>query len=513
MNHVVQQNTPPTNAVKPDRLSPHDDEAEAGALACVLAADNGDAGPMLDQLTVESFYDQRHRVIYQTLAAMRRDNTSLDLVALNQRLKDRGNLAAAGGLEYLASLPDQTPSPANWPTYFETVQDRATRRCALRDAAELSGLALDTSLPAAAIADAARRLLDAHARTAGNGDRLTIRAPDELLGLTFDDSDRILGDRLLATGQSLVIAGAGSIGKSRLLLQLAVAVITGRQFLGFETRGESLRWLILQAENSNRRLQSDLAALRQWAGTDWPRVNRQLAIHTLESDADGFLSLDNNHAQRRIAAAIRDSAPDVVVWDSLYNFGIGDLNRDEDMAATLLAISRLSRAGNPDRAIVTLHHALTGKAGAARATGFDRASFGRNSKVLHSWTRGQLNIAPGSPNSNDALVLSCGKCSNGKEFAPFAIRLDPKTVLYELAPDFDLSSWQADIAGKQDREPLMTPDRVRELCNGAMSKAELAKAIVADCGCGRASAYRHIQQAGRARKIHWSKASETYVAQ
>jgi hypothetical protein len=355
-------------------------------------------------------------------------------------------------------------------------------------------------------------LLDAHASTATNGDRLTIRAPDELLGMTFDDSDRILGDRLLATGQSLVIAGAGSIGKSRLLLQLAVAVITGRQFLGFETRGESLRWLVLQAENSNRRLQADFSALRQWAGTDWPRVNEQLAIHTLESDADGFLSLDNDPAQRRIAAAIRGTAPDVVAWDSLYNFGIGDLNKDEDMAATLLALSRLSRAGNPNRAVVTLHHALTGKAGAARATGFDRASFGRNSKVLHSWARGQLNVAPGAADSNDVLVMTCGKCSNGREFPPFAVRLDPESMIYEVAPDFNLDAWQADISGSQDREPLMTPDRVRELCKGAMSKAQLAKAIVADCGCGRASAYRHVQRAERARKIHWSKTSETYVA-
>jgi hypothetical protein len=497
-------------AVK-DTLPPHDTAAEAGALACVLQSD-GDAAAMLDALTLDSFYDERHRTVYRTLAALRRANAPLDLVALLQRLRDKGNLADAGGFEYVTALPDQSPSPANWPTYFETLCDRATRRCALRDAAELSTLAQDTSLPAAAIADAARRLLDAHASTASNGERLTIRAPDELLGMAFDDSDRILGDRLLAKGQSLVIAGAGSIGKSRLLLQLAVAVITGRQFIGFETRGESLRWLILQAENSNRRLQSDLAALRQWAGADWPRVNERLAIHTLETDCDGFLSLDNDHAQRRIAAAIRGTAPDVVAWDSLYNFSIGDLNKDEDMAATLLAISRLSRAGNPNRAVVTLHHALTGKAGAARATGYDRSSFGRNSKVLHSWTRGQLNVAPGAADSNDVLVLTCGKCSNGREFEPFAARLNPQSMIYELAADFDLEAWEAEITGRSDREPLMTPERVQELCLSPKTRPELAHAIREDCGCARQVAYRYIKRAEQAHKIRFNERTQNYAA-
>jgi hypothetical protein len=491
-------------------LPPFDEAAEAGALGCVLLAD-GDAPRLLEELDAADFYDQRHRAIYAALRRLRADGQPLSAIALIQLLRDRRQLADAGGFEYVAGLPDAAPSPAAWPTFYDTLRDRATRRCALRDAAELSRLALDTSLPAAAIADAARRLADAHA-AASSADKLTLRSPDELLGMTFDDSDRILGDRLLAKGQSLVIAGAGSIGKSRLLLQLAVATIIGRQFLGFETRGESLRWLVLQAENSNRRLQADFSALRQWAGPHWANVNRQLVIHTLESDADGFLSLDNEHTQRRIAAAIRDSRPDVVAWDSLYNFGIGDLNKDEDMGATLLAISRLSRAGNPNRAVVTLHHALTGRAGAARATGYDRSSFGRNSKVLHSWARGQLNVAPGAADSNDVLVLTCGKCSNGREFEPFAARLNPQSMIYELAADFDLGAWEAEITGRSDREPLMTPERVQELCLSPKTRPELAHAIREDCGCARQVAYRYIKRAEQAHKIRFNERTQNYAA-
>ena len=74
--------------------------------------------------------------------------------------------------------------------------------------------------------------------------------------------------------------------------------------------------------------------------------------------------------------------------------------------------------GNNQRAIVLLHRALTGKAGAVKASGFTSARALRNSRFLHGWTRAQINIAPGSADNNDALVITCGKNSNSKEFAP-----------------------------------------------------------------------------------------------
>jgi hypothetical protein len=496
-----------------DRLPPHDSEAEAGALACVLTATNGEAESYLDGLCLEHFYELRNQTIFRALRCLRIDGKPLHSVALAQWLRDKHQIEDAGGLDYISALPDKTPSPANFPAFLDAIEAYRVRRVAIRDAAEVQKLAFDTSVAPDALADANRRMLESHSRQGANASPLTIRTPDELLAMKFDDSDRILGDYLLAVGQSLVIVGAGGLGKSRLAEQLPVAAITGRPFVGFETRRPDLRWLILQAENSNRRLQADLASLKAWTGADdWTRANQQLSIHTLEADADGFLSLGDPSAQRRIADTIAANKSDVVCFDSLYNFAIGDLSKDEDMGATLLAISRLAKAGDPRRAIVVLHHALTGRAGAARATGYDRASFGRNSKVLHSWTRAQLNVAPGSPDSNDTLVLSCGKCSNGKEFAPFAVRLNPDTMIYELAPDFDMGAWQSDVTGKHANSAIITPERVRELCKGSLPKKHLARAIMDDTGCDRSYAYRMIDKAEHARLIHYTKATDRYVA-
>lgn len=324
---------------------------------------------------------------------------------------------------------------------------------------------------------------------------LTVRKPDELISMEHDDSDLILGDRILATSQSLVIAAQAGAGKSRLLLQLIAAQVSGRDFLNFKTYNAGLTWLVLQTENSNRRLKSDLLRVKGWLGNDWPEFNNLVDIHTVENDQDGFISMESLENQGAVAELIAQNCPDIIAIDPLNDAAIGDLNKDVDMRATVTTLSRLCRRGNPNVAIVVLHHALTGKAGAAKVVGHDRASFARNSKSLLAWTRGQINLAPVDPDKNDRLIVACGKNSNGPEFQPFAVKLNVD-MIYEPDSTVDISEWQQEISGTANKTPTMTADRVRELClvTGS-SKVDLAKLILNDCGCGRATAYRHITKA------------------
>jgi hypothetical protein len=344
---------------------------------------------------------------------------------------------------------------------------------------------------------------------------LTLRSPDELLAMRFDDSDVILGDRLLAKGQPLVIAAQGGTGKSRLALQIVAAIVTGRKCLAFETGGSEMRWLILQTENSNRRLQQDLARIKTWLGDDWPRFAEQVVFHTVENDDDGFVSLDSPENQVAIQRAIESANPDGIVADPLNDFAAGDLNKDADMKTTLQPLSRLCRRGNPQRAIIVLHHSLTGKAGAVRATGYDRSSFARNSKTLHAWTRGQINLAPVDADNNDRLIVACGKCSNGKEFPAFGVRMNSE-MIYECDPTIDVSAWQSEMSGKSetpDLSPDMVAGIVAELCkaSSAPKKPQIVKALRADTGCASSGAYKAIERAEHAKKIHYTKATKTYV--
>src|SRR5439155_15674644 len=121
------------------------------------------------------------------------------------------------------------------------------------------------------------------------------------------------------------------IGKSCLVIQLALCCRAARNFLGWETQGCELRWLFLQTENSCRRLKFDLERmLGGFTPAEQEAINAGVSLHTLEGDEDGFLMLDLENSDH-IADSIAKTSADVVVVDPLLDFGSDDLNADKHM--------------------------------------------------------------------------------------------------------------------------------------------------------------------------------------
>ena len=348
------------------------------------------------------------------------------------------------------------------------------------------------------------------AETAREPERLTVLTVDEILAVPRDEHSCILGDRLLAKGQSLVNAGQPGIGKTLLALQLAAASNVGRDWCGLVTHGRGLRWLVLQTENGLARVQHDLDMLKKWAGPEFDQS--LLYVQVVRNDNDGFLCLDDSATVARISNTIQSVQPDVIIADPLRDFGIGNLDSDADMIATLRELSRLVRLGNPDRALVILHHALTGRAGAAKAFGLERAGFARNSKALLGWARAQINIIPGQEDSNETLVLTCGKNSNGKEFSPVAVRRNGDGI-YEVADDFDIESWRQEIVGGGKERRVFNPKVVTEIDwpQRDMEKKQLAKLVVDEVGCGKSRAYSLIDEAMKNKIIKFTRLTRTYA--
>lgn len=466
-------------------------EAEQCVLGCLML-DAAEVFPKVQAagIGVAHFHDLRHRAIYKVLARMHEEGLPIESASVWLRAKSQGLAENSEQLSYLAGLPESVASASSVTAYLPELVDAHHRRMVIEVARRLFNLVKQKEVAAAQLmsdAETAVRVL----RQVTAQETYTVRAASDLVAEVAPENDNILGDRLLARGQSLTLLGPGGIGKSRLLLQMAACHITGRPFIGLRTQQAGLRWLVLQTENSNRRLQQDLDHLRSWLGRDeWEEVGRQLFLHTLEKGHDSFVQLDAPQARQRLADQVERCEAGVVCFDPLNCFGSGDLNSDSDMRQTCAWITEICRSVNPECAIVVLHHALTGRAGAARATGYDRASFGRNSKLLHAWTRGQINLAPAHPTQNQQLIVSCGKCSNGEEFQPFAIRLDPEQMIYHPDPGFDLAGWEKEMTG-QKPDPL---DRLIEQVQAPTSRQAAAEQLI-NSGFSRATAYRAIHEA------------------
>lgn len=111
-----------------NRLPPHSMEAEQGALSCCLQDPTTCLQYLAERTVEESFYDLRHREIREALLKMSEAGTPIDLITVNQYLRDRQKLEMVGGLPYLSSLMDVAPSSANIPEYLKVLREKLLLR-------------------------------------------------------------------------------------------------------------------------------------------------------------------------------------------------------------------------------------------------------------------------------------------------------------------------------------------------------------------------------------------------
>src|SRR6266571_2183705 len=114
------------DVAKVDRLPPHSPEAEQGVLGCVLLSPNDCMGECIEKFKSgsEVFYDLRHQTIFGTLAEMYDSREAIDVITLQQRLKNKQLLEEIGGISYLSSLADTVPSSANLSYYLDIVLEK-----------------------------------------------------------------------------------------------------------------------------------------------------------------------------------------------------------------------------------------------------------------------------------------------------------------------------------------------------------------------------------------------------
>lgn len=117
------------------RLPPHDMEMEMGVIGCELLDPNQCIGEVMLALKgcgKSAFYDLRHQTIQETLETLYEKRLPIDLITVQQHLKERDLLENVGGIHYLSQMIDAVPSAANLSYYLETVRDKYMLRCAVQ---------------------------------------------------------------------------------------------------------------------------------------------------------------------------------------------------------------------------------------------------------------------------------------------------------------------------------------------------------------------------------------------
>lgn len=219
-----------------DKLLPQSEEAERSVLGGLLI-DEDAMVKVADIISVNDFYQPKHRKIYQACLDLFENDCPIDTVTLNDKLKDNKDLEDIGGTSYLAELANFVGSSAHIRRYAKIVSDKATLRRLISAASNISELALDSSYEAEEIIDRAEgQIFNLSKESTTN----KFTPLEDILEESFERIDSLHKDKSSLRGipthfrdlddmisglqpsDLIIMAGRPSMGKSTLALNIGV---------------------------------------------------------------------------------------------------------------------------------------------------------------------------------------------------------------------------------------------------------------------------------------------------
>jgi len=182
------------------------------------------------------FYDLRHQTIFNALVEMYDSREAIDIITLQQRLKNKQLLEEVGGISYLSSLPDAVPSSANLSFYLEIVQEKSLLRRMIHTCTDVVGRVYDYEGAVDSLMDEVERdiLRISESRVQDSTSTIkdlvkkainTIEDFHERQGVLtgvgtgFTDLDKMTSG--FHAGEMVVIAARPSMGKTSLAMNIA----------------------------------------------------------------------------------------------------------------------------------------------------------------------------------------------------------------------------------------------------------------------------------------------------
>ncbi len=369
--------TPPVRDPYKDRRPPWSEDAERAVIGAMLL----DADAMLrasEHVDDTMFYREGHRRLYRAALALTERGAVVDTLTLADELERRGELAQAGGKEYLSFLVEAVPTVANVEFHARIVREKAILRRLIETSTEIVSEAFEGRQPASDLLDMAESRIFQLGQTRDRAGFARIKellwpAMEKLEALSqresaitgvpsgFNDLDYMLSG--FQPADLVIIAARPSMGKTAFVLNIAQhAAITHKvpvAFFSLEMSKESLVQRLLASEalidaqalrKGGRALDEAMPRLAQAAG-----ILSHAPIFI--DDTPGLGMLEMRSKARRLKAE-SDIGLVIVDYLQLMSGPAGSENRQQEVSqisrglkalakelgVPVLALSQLSRA-------------------------------------------------------------------------------------------------------------------------------------------------------------------------
>jgi replicative DNA helicase len=347
------------------KVPPHSLEAEQSVIGGLLL-DNRAWDRVSDILTADDFYRREHRLIFSAIASLSEEASPADVVTVSERLEKSAELETVGGLSYLASLANNTPSAANVVAYTNIVRERSVLRQLLRAASDITSTTYQPE--GRAISElldfAEKRIMEISEKGPRRGE---YRPISKLLTEAVDRIDALFRSQSSITGVStgfldldektsglqpsdlVIIAGRPSMGKTSLAMNIAENAAVGHKVpvavFSMEMPGSQLAMRMM---SSLGRINAHRMRTGKLDDDDWPRLTSAVTLLNeapiFIDDSPGLMPLDLRARARRIK---REHGLGMIIVDYLQLMqGGGEENRATEISAITRSLKGLAKELN-----------------------------------------------------------------------------------------------------------------------------------------------------------------------
>ena len=343
------------------KIPPNSIEAEQSLLGGLML-DNESWDKVADLVVAADLYRKDHRLIFEAIAALVEDSQPCDVVTVSEYLDNRNELESAGGLEYIATLANETPGAANARAYARILRERSTLRALIHAGNEISGSAFSADgRTATQLVDEAESLVFEIAEKGARGksgfrplkqilpeavDRIDLlhQSGGDITGIPtgYNEFDKLTAG--LQPGELIIIAGRPSMGKTTLAINIAENAAIGAKvptaIFSMEMPSQQLAFRMI---SSLGRVDQTHLRTGKFPDEDWSRINTAVQ---LMSDAPIFIddspALSPTEIRARARRLKREHGLGLIVLDYIQLMQVH--GSTENRATEISEISRSLKA-------------------------------------------------------------------------------------------------------------------------------------------------------------------------
>ena len=344
-----------------ERIMPHNREAEISVIGSALTSDKSVAASA-EIIRPDDFYFEQNRYIYAVIMELFNENVPVDIVTVSDRLNQKDQLDAVGGVSYLSTAAVTVATTGNTEYYAKIIKEKAVLRRLIKSSAAISDMAYGESDNLERILEQSEQLIFGVSAEKEQNDIVPIQEvlmttyqdmvesalnKGQLTGVPtgFDELNRRTGG--LHGGELIIIAGRPGMGKSSFAVNIAenAAIKDGIPVAIFNLE-MSKSMIVNRILCSQALVDSHAVRMGDFTGEDWQQIGAvvdKVALAPIFIDDTASITVSEIRAKCRRLKQTKKLGMVIIDYLQLMQSGGRSDNRQQEISEISRSLKILAK--------------------------------------------------------------------------------------------------------------------------------------------------------------------------